>query len=170
VSFLPEDGTGLVASNSYASYAQALAYWADRGLTVAALQPAVEAALVRATDYLGIRYRWRGERLTTAQALDWPRTGVYTTEDMEIDGLPPELVKATVEYARRALAGDLAPDPTVSATGSVVVSTKRKVGPIETEDAYSDAGSVVATWRPYPAVDRLLRHLIYPEGGSVYRA
>lgn len=170
MAFLVEDGTGLEDSNSYGTFAGYTAYWLDRGVVVAELQAVVEGALVRATDYLGIRFRFKGYRLTAEQALDWPRGCVYTPEGVLIEGLPVDLVKATYEYTRRALAGDLAPDPTVSATGVAVVRTRRKVGPIETEDEFSGSSASSSTFKPYPAADRLLRHLVYPESGSVYRA
>lgn len=169
VSFQLEDGTGLADSNSYGSFAGYVAYWLDRGVTVTDTQTVVEAALVKATDYLGLRFRWRGYRLLPmTQALDWPRCGVYTLDGVYIEGLPVELVKATYEYGFRAVSGDLMPDPTVDASGVTVVSSKDKVGPIEVERTFS--GSASSTFRPWPAADRLLRHLIYPETGRVWRA
>jgi len=170
VAFVVEDGTGLGDANSYASYAGYVAYWTDRGAAPTEDQADVEAALVRATDYFAVRFRWRGEKATLEQALDWPRLCVYTLEGMPIEGVPVEVVKATYEYAKRALAGELAPDPTVSASGVALTATRRKVGPIETEDTFSGASATSSTFKPFPAADRLVRHLVWPEGGSVYRA
>lgn len=171
-----EDGTGLEDSNSYASFADYVAYWADRGVSASEGQPAIEAALVKATDYLGIRFRWQGYRLTEEQALDWPRACVYGPETYDepggsvLVGVPIQVVRATYEYARRALTAELAPDPTVSATGVALVKTRRKIGPIETEDEFNGSSATSSTFKPYPAADRLLRDLIIPEGGRVYRA
>jgi hypothetical protein len=176
MAFNVEDGTGLEDSNSYASYAAFLAYFADRGVTVTALQPAVEAALVQATDYMGIRFRWKGTKLTSEQALDWPRACVYGRPSFDepggvvIEGVPVEVVKACIEYGNRALTSVLAPDPTVSATGVTVTRTKRKVGPIETEDEFSGSSATSNTLKPYPSADRLVRHLVLPENCGVYRA
>lgn len=176
MSFIVEDGTGLETSNSYASYAGYVAYWADRGVTATEDQAVIEGALVKATDYLGIRFRWKGYRLTAEQALDWPRACVYGEPTFDepggaiVDGVPPEVVKATYEYGRRALSAELAPDPTVSATGVALVRTKRKVGPLETDDEFSGSSATSTTFKPYPAADNLVRNLVYPSGGSVYRA
>lgn len=164
-----EDGTGLANSNSYGSFAGYVAYWLEVGVVVAEAQAVIEAGLVKATRYLGLRFRWKGSRLLPeTQALDWPRCGVYTLDGVYIEGLPVELVRATYEYARRSLSSELVPDPTVDASGVTVVGKREKVGPIETEVSFS--GSSSSTFRPWPAADRLVRHLVYPEGGRVYRA
>jgi hypothetical protein len=170
-----EDGTGLPDANSYASYADWLAHWADRGTAPAGDQTAVEQALVRAADFLDIRYRWRGAKLTAAQGLEWPRAYAYRGDPAfdagcaPIEGVPAEVVRANIELAGRALAGELAPDPVVSATGQTVVATRRKVGPLETEDSFNGGGS--SAWvKRFPAVDKLLRDVVVHEGGRVYRA
>lgn len=170
-----EDGTGLANANSYASYAGYVGYWADRGLVVAEAQAVIEAALIKATDYLGIRYSWRGVKLTDAQALDWPRACAYgrPTADypcgVPLEGVPLAVVNATYELGKRALAGELAPDPTVDESGQTVVSSRDKVGPLETERTFTGGGSSTFVKR-FPAVDRLLRYLVVSEGGRVYRA
>jgi DnaT-like ssDNA binding protein len=170
--FVVEDGTGLEDANSYASYADWTAYWADRGGAPAGVQAVVEAALVNGADYLGIRYRWKGVRLTLEQALEWPRAYVYRESFAgcaPIEGVPVEVVQANIELAKRALSGELAPDPTVDATGQVVTSKRDKVGPIETERVFSGASSATFV-KPFPQVDRIVRKLVEPEGGRVFRA
>ena len=78
MSLIVEDGTGRADAESYASVSVADAYHTARGNTAwAALATTAlkEAALRKATDYLGQTYglRWKGYRMTTTQALDWPR-------------------------------------------------------------------------------------------------
>jgi hypothetical protein len=174
MAFVLEDGSGLPTANSYASFAQFTAYFTDRAVTVSGVQATVEAALIRATDYLDLRFRWKGCKVKplAEQALQWPRYGVYDEEGYELpsDELPTALVNACCEYAKRALAAELAPDPTVDASGVAVVKSRDKVGPIEVEREFSGASASSSTFKPYPAADRLIRHLIYPEGGRVYRA
>ena len=173
MTFTVEDGTGLEDANSYASYADWTAYWADRGTAPAGSQTAVEQALVRGADYLGRRYCWIGQKATAEQALDWPRlcaldepAGGYSAP---IEGVPPEVVTANIELAQRALAGELAPDHTVDATGQTVTSKRDKVGPIETERQFSGASS--GTWvKKFPSIDQLLRRLVVKTGGRVFRA
>lgn len=175
MAFLVEDGTGLANANSYGSFAGYVAYWADRGLVVGEIQSVVEAALVKASDYLGLRYCFVGQRATAAQGLEWPRIYAYRGRPafdaycVPIEGVPVEVVKATYELGKRALAGELAPDPTVDASGQTVVSSRKKVGPIEVEVAFNGGGSSTFVKR-FPAVDQLLRDLVVSTGGRVYRA
>lgn len=174
MAFLVEDGTGLSAANSYASHDGYVAYWTERGSPPTELQAAIEAALIRATDYLDRSYRWRGIKLTDAQALEWPRYGVYREASVDtfasaIEGVPVEVAKAAYELAKRGLAGELSPDPTVDATGQVVVGTRKKVGPIEVETTFNGGRSAGQVKR-FPTVDRILRNLVVTEGGRVWRA
>jgi hypothetical protein len=175
MAFVVEDGTGLANSNSYGSFAGYVAYWTERGAAPTELQPAIEAALVKATDHLGIRYTWKGQKLTAAQALDWPRSCAYgvPTADypcgVPLEGVPLEVQRATYELGKRALAGELAPDPTVDASGQTVVSSRDKVGPLETERTFNGGGS--KRWvKSFPAVDSLLRWLVVTTSGRVWRA
>lgn len=172
MSIVAEDGTGLSNANSYASYADWTAYWADRGAAPSSVQADVEQALVRATDYLGLRYTWIGQRALQTQALDWPRVCAYAVPaggySAPIEGVPPEVVRATVELAQRALAGELAPDPVVDTTGQPVVGSRKKIGPIEVETTFGGGGATFT--KRFPAVDELLRWLVVKNGARVYRA
>jgi hypothetical protein len=170
-----EDGTGLVGANSYASFADWTAYWADRGGAPAGVQADVEAALVKGADYLGLRYRFVGQRLSASQGLEWPRVYAYRGNPafdahcVPIEGVPVEVVRANIELGKRALAGELAPDPVLDASGQTVISNRKKVGPIEIEVAFN-GGSSTAFVKRFPAIDRLLRDLVVQEGGRVWRA
>jgi hypothetical protein len=170
-----EDGTGLVGANSYASFADWTAYWADRGGAPAGVQADVEAALVKSADHLRLRYRFVGQRATAAQGLEWPRVYAYRGNPafdahcVPIEGVPVEVVRANIELGKRALAGELAPDPVLDETGQTVVSSRDKVGPLETERTFN--GGAGGTWvKRFPAVDQLLHDVVVREGGRVYRA
>lgn len=91
------------------------------------------------------------------QVLEFPRT-IFS-------GIPIALKHAVAEYAERALAGALMPDPYTDATGGSLILTRDKVGPIETEQRYS--GGVVQIFKKYPAADRLLVGLISSGGGVI---
>ncbi|WP_313398189.1 DnaT-like ssDNA-binding protein [Stenotrophomonas sp.] len=138
-----EDGTGLPNAEAYISAAEADTYHANRGNAAwAALDtPAKEAALRKATDYMGIAYggRWHGVRLTPGQALDWPR-GVV--------GVPEAVKRASAELALRASTAELAADQ-----GPAVKS--ETVGPISV--TYADGAS---QFQRYPLVDGLLASLL----------
>lgn len=166
MSLVTENGSGLADAESYISVADATAYHAARGNAAwAALASDTirEQALRKATDYLGQMYRdrWTGYRVSTTQALDWPR---YEAPRRDLpgnayyayypsDAVPAEVAKACAELALRAAAGEL----------------------VEDEDqriAAVSAGSVSVTFQPgssprkgYPAVDGLLRAVLKSGGG-----
>jgi hypothetical protein len=160
--FQVEDGSGLPEANSFASVAFADSYFADRGVsTWAGNTAAKETALVRGTDYINSFFekRFKGVQLTDTQALCFPR---------DVAGpLPTALLKATAEYALRALSGaQLASDLETSATGQRVLEVREKLGPLETETKYSDSVSASAM-KAYPAADALLGKLLKYSGGVI---
>lgn len=126
-----EDGTGLVAANSYISIADCDTYHTDRGNSAWTGTDAVkEAALIKATQYIDGRYRkrWKGIILSSTQALCWPREDIYDERDEEIEGIPQLLKYAVCEAALKALTDDLNPD--LERGGRI---KREKVGPIDTE-------------------------------------
>ena len=167
MAFVPEDGSGLPNANSYTDLAFADSYFADRGNTEWIGTPEQkQGLLVQGTDY--IESRWYGKFKSTplvteplAQALQWPRVGL---------GMPVNLLKACCEYALRAKAGALAPDPSTGAGGYAVSKLKEKVGPIETETEYAvTAGQQPSIIKPYPQADMLMKGLIASTGNRVIR-
>lgn len=153
--FVVEDGTGLVNANSFASVAGADQYFLDRNIvTWTGADDLKQSALVRATDYINNRFRFKGVTLTLTQALEFPRDDV---------GMPTKLLYATYEYALRALTATLAPDPVVDETGGKVISKTETVGPLSEAVTY-ESGVAIALFKPYPAADVLLRGLLAPSG------
>jgi hypothetical protein len=115
VALIVEDGTIVAGAESYISVADADTYFTARAnATRDALADAdKEAALRKATDYMTGRYglRWKGERVSELQALDWPRSGAYANGFLIDSGSVPVAVqRACAELAVRASADDLAPD------------------------------------------------------------
>lgn len=164
MAFLAEDGTGLAAANALCAVAFADEYFTDRGVTSwTGASSAKEAALIRATDYVetrwGKRFKGRVQFPDTPQALSFPRLGI------DSDGaVPVAIQKAVAEYALRALSGTaLAPDPVYDTSGRQSVMTRKKVGPIETEQQYT-AGASAVLFRPYPMADALVRPLLAYDG------
>ena len=168
MAFTVEDGTGVANANSYASVEFADAYFADRGNAVwaAIADPAdKQGYLVRATDYIENIYarRFIGDMVSTAQALSWPRVNAdpYTS-----NVIPLTLQKAAVEYALRAIDGPLMPDPKVDPTGFSVVTTAKKVGPIEKDFRISRPSGRPILVRSYPAADAYMTSLLLPGTGG----
>lgn len=155
-----EDGTGKIDAVAYISVAYANAYHAARGRTDwdALADAACELAIVRATDYIELRFgpRFRGQRRSREQALQWPRYSAFDNSGNAMDGtdlVPRQLQKACAEYALIASRnGELAANPplnngkqsvlgVVTATGGASGQISRKheiVGPIERDVTYSD--------------------------------
>lgn len=167
MAFVPEDGSGLPNSNSYIDVAYADAYFADRLITAwsSLTNPAKQAALIAATDYIDFRWGgyFKGCRETENQALEFPRTPWV--------GIPTNLKKATAEYALRASSAPLAPDPVQDPSGYQVSRRMEKVGPIEerTDFAFLGPGAVRQLLKPYPAADLLLRQFISSGQGRAIR-
>lgn len=134
-----ETGTGVAGANSYATVAEARAYALARGLTLPAADGAVESALVLACDLLE-SFRFKGNKTSEANPLEWPRTGVYVgaaTEPLAVDAIPAKLKQAQCQLAAESANGtELQP------TGSGREVVKEKVDVIEVEYAKAGSGSV----------------------------
>ena len=176
--FVVEDGTGKSDAVSYVTLAEADEYHARRNNAtwLALTHGQKEAALVNATTYMAQKYRlrWKGDRVSSTQALDWPRNFVqyadyaYVTRNgaqqiggyfyYPADDVPVEIKNACCDLAVYVLSGAL--------YGEQGQSVKReKVGPLEVEyQDYSTAG------RTYPAVDGMLAPFFKPRGMTAIRA
>jgi hypothetical protein len=161
MAFIVETGAGVASANSYASVTYADAYFSDRSICDwSDTQKAKESALIKATDYIEMRFsqHWIGSPVAADQSLSWPRLETVGYDN----SVPEKLKRAACEYALRALTSALAPDPVISDTGFSVVTTKEVVGPIE--QSYEVVGGGNKTQptliRPYPTADYLLVSLL----------
>lgn len=108
-----EDGTGLSNADSYASVAEADAYfdiipgfsetWADLSIN------AKENWLKFSTRVLDARTNWEGTKYVETSALRWPRSGVVDRDGLSVDtGVVPTAVKhGTFELVRILEAEDV---------------------------------------------------------------
>ena len=158
MALIVEDGTGKTDAESYISVADADTYFTNRGnATWAALNTTEkEQALRKATDYMQATYtlRWDGIRVTTGQALDWPRAYVQikqATAGYSVlpayyvdNAVPAAVANACAELAVRASASDLLAD--------VGAQVKQKtVGPLSV--TYADGARQTTQ---YELVERML--------------
>ena len=145
MSIIVEDGTGKADAETYVSVAVANAYHAAMGNTGwTGTDAAKEIALRRAAQYIDNRYRFRGERKTSTQALEWPRVGYEL--GWRVEGWPVKaLADATCEAALRALTATLQTD----VAGDQI--TEETVGPITVKYAAKSGQT------RYPLVDSLLQ-------------
>ena len=100
--------------------------WATaRGVT---LTGTASVLLTRSLDYVELQ-QYKGTRTDEAQALSWPRTGVYIDGVLQSDGVVPALVK---ELQMRVAADmDAGADPL--AVQSQKVKSKRVEGAVSVE-------------------------------------
>lgn len=119
MALITETGAGLADAESYCDVAYADQYHAGRGNTAwAGLETTQKEAHLRvATERLVADYRqqWKGDRATSAQALDWPRTGVVVDKfAVAADIVPVEVQKACAILALKAAQGKLDPEPSAT--------------------------------------------------------
>lgn len=151
-----EDGTGLLAAESYISVADADAYLAAMGRTAwsAAGAPAKEVALRKATQYIDVNYKFRGARVKgDLQALEFPRDSGY--EEWPIKNLRA----ACCELAVIALSEEL-----IVANEDRPV-TAETVGPLSVQYG----ASRYSGQKRFVLVDRLLRTLTRGGVGGTLR-
>lgn len=147
-------------ADSYGTLAAFQSYAATVGWTLTASDATQEVYLRRAAMYLDRTYRWKGERKTREQALDWPRF-VYDTDSdgfsISSDSIPTDIIHAQFELAWAAHEGT---DLLAAITLAAVKSTRAKVGPLDEETEYFGA----ITRPVFPAVDGLLRDYVLGSG------
>lgn len=161
MAFVPEDGTGLPDANSFVDVAFADDYFSSIGSTAwAGEDTAKQAWLIQATNYIVFAF---GSRLGCYTLLSEDQALPFPTEQ---NGMPSALLTATCEYAVRAKAGPLMPDPTVDASGFSVVTTKKVVGPIEKEFSVAGGQSQPQLYRSYPYPDSMMRSILCPGSGG----
>ena len=101
-----ETGIGLADADSFISLEGARAFAAKYGITLPTNDEAAEVSLRQGCQYVELQQKcFSGSRLTTTQALSWPRTGATNAYGAEYaDGdMPAQLgyaqVYAAAEYA-----------------------------------------------------------------------
>ena len=157
MTFQVQDKDGLTSgANAYVDPAYVREYYLERGTDLSATPDAeLEAAVVKATQFIDTRYTFLGLKRNYVQDTEWPRRDAVDRAGNLIQGIPKAVLRATAELAFRALDGDLMADPSRDPTGQVIRSKREAVGPI-TEAVEYAAGSPW-TFPRYPAVDRLLQ-------------
>lgn len=160
MAFTVEDGSGNSASNAYIAVQTFKDHHTDRGRAYSAFSDSlIQQAIVKASDYVDKRFgrRFRGTRRQKDQGLEWPRLDAFDDDGFLMSGsdsIPRNLMKAVAEYALivlRLLDNELLPIParpfatidetTGTVTGGAsgqVIRNREKVGPLETEQWYSD--------------------------------
>jgi hypothetical protein len=161
MAFTVEDGTGLSDSNAYLSVAAFKAYCDDRGKSYSGFSDTqIQQAIVRSSDYADIRWRYKGIRLSTGQAMEFPRIDAAYDDGEPILGVPDEMVQAVAEYSLLELNGTtLAPNPAYDTTNFDLQSIAQQVGDVSESKTFASS-SGRRSFRDYPSADRKLRELV----------
>jgi len=161
MAFVAEDGTGLPNANSFVDVAFADDYFTSMGnIAWAGDNTAKEGWLVQATLYITTVF---GRRFGCYTKLEEDQSLPFPTEET---GMPLALKMATCEYAVRAKAAPLMPDPVVDASGYAVVTTRKKVGPIEKEFSVAGSSSQAQLYRSYPLPDSMMSSIVCASSGG----
>jgi len=152
MSIVVEDGTQVTGANSYVTVANIETYADQRGITLT-MDPEVLA--IRSMDYIEAQ-RFIGTKVSSTQALQWPRTGVY------IDGfeVPTTMIPVEVKYGQlaTAMAIDAGNDPLASVQRGVKM---QQVGDLKVE--YDESGNVTLN----RAINAALGKVLAGSGGGI---
>lgn len=145
-----QDDSGTEAdSNSYIDVAYFKQYHKIRGNSFSDFDDfEIKQAIVRAFDFIEVRFEYISERLTDGQNSEWPRYGITT--------IPRAIKEAQCEYALRALFADINPDPDNISNGRLIASKSEGVGPLSESYTYdTNAGDYVMP--NYPVADKKIQ-------------
>lgn len=164
ITIIVEDGTGKPDSNSYNTPQEVSAYLEQRGVVPPAEQ-SLYALIVLATDWLEC-LPFKGSKTNEAQALQYPRTGVFLNGST----LPPTEIPQALKRAHAQLVMDTVKDKAPLLSGVPEYALKmRKLGPLTQEWAVGSSGQVKQQ-HPHTVVWSALRPLLSGAGtGGVIR-
>ena len=136
-----EDGSIVANANSYQTVEQFRSHLQLYGEDDTVYTDAqIEVFLIKAMDKLATyRDRYKGDRVSSSQLLDWPRRGAtdiyFPGEIFPKDQIPRELEKAQLQFAKESISNDLQRNKLASEQKAI----KKKVGPIEIAYEASEA-------------------------------
>ena len=169
MAFVLEDGTGLPLANGYIDKTFLAAYLKDRSQSAALTGVAtadVNAAIIEASEYIDITYRFRGLKKiarrgsnTTSQGREWPREGALTIPENETipdDAVPSQVENACAELTLAALTISLLPD----GASTAIAAQSQGAGPLSKSTTYRRS----ATLPIFHKARRILGPLLLPDG------
>jgi hypothetical protein len=156
MAFVVQGDVPVTSANAYVDATFFVAYHTDRGTDVSSYSTTeVQFAIVRATQYLDVRFEYIGERVLSNQELEWPRQFAYDDRGNSVTGLPVAVKWAVCEYALRALTAALMADPAqADDSGRSVKVREEAVGPIVEKIEYERGATY--SMPDYPIADRML--------------
>jgi hypothetical protein len=162
MTIIVEDGTGVTGANSYVTVDEFRDYAEARGTAAFSSTDAdYDKYLILACDKLeSYAKEFKGQRVATTQALQWPRYDVYLDDYLVANTtIPRELKYAQMAFALESLGGlDLMPNQLVATSAAVI---KEKVGDLEV--AYANPTNLRST-PAFAKAEALLSTLLKQSG------
>ena len=159
-----EDGSIVANANSFVTVAEIRAYALARGITVSATDSEVEPFAIKAMDFIESKEgQFQGSRVSAAQTLPFPRTGVYIYGNLVPDTVIPNAAKR----AQLQLALDSSQGVDLMPTVSGAAVKREKVGPLETE--YEVSATSGYNGQPDLQAANSWLDLLYGTGGFTLR-
>ena len=132
MALIVEDGTQVANADSYGSLSGLKTFASRRGNDLASsyTDTQLEAAMIRSMDWIeSKRDKFQGDKVSTAQALQWPRSGACIDKTLvATNAIPQELISAQYFLAIEALTQDL--QPTKKSTDKGPVSSEAVEGAV----------------------------------------
>jgi hypothetical protein len=152
-----DDGT-VVGANAYPSVAEFKAYHDARGNAYGSNDSLIEQAIVRATDYVDQRFKFRSTKLLQVQFTQFPRVLFQDDDGFDVEGIPAALKYAVCEYALRAMSAPLFQDAPAPDGGRIIDAITQKVDVLEQAITYAPSvGSGAFVMPAYPPADLMLQ-------------
>jgi len=166
VTLIVQDDDGTTAdANAYIDTTEFLAYWENHGVDYSSVEEdALKVGIIRGTDYVDQRYRYKGTQLTEGQSTEFPRQDLYSCRGDLVEGVPQQVKDADAEYAARWIDNSSLQTDVLDVDGLAGRITKEKLGPMEImyEGGISSAGQ----YPSYPTADQILKSSCFVTSGQ----
>lgn len=155
-----EDGTGINNADSYVCLAFADDYFLSRGFSKwqELAEEQKEIALVNATDFVDNTFQWKGVKISSEQALNFPRQNLFDANGFAVSGVPTPVKQAVCEAIRINIDGQLYDSEEVN--GAVV---SEKIGNLQFTYDVSQKKKVETR---YDSINKRLRGLFVEKSHS----
>lgn len=151
---LQNDAGTVEDANAYIDFSYLRLYATQRGVLLTQLDPALDIACIKATEYMDFRWFYNGEPRVRSQTTQFPRQYLEDRYGNDVNVLPAIIQKVCAEYALIYLTqGHLVANPERDGTGIAVLQRTEKVGPISESTLYKGGGFEMPK---YPAPDRMI--------------